>query len=471
MTRSFQQPAARDVDLAVRSAGKVLMIAYAFPPTGGPGVQRSAKFAKYLPQFGWRPTVWTVEEADGLPRDETLCDDLPPEVTVCPRGAGGGMVAMRRALRGFANARCGEGLTGLTSRFAKALDWRVDQWVTAGLLPDDCIGWARRSIGPLMRTLGAESFDVLYSTFSPASNHWLALELKRQTGLPWVADFRDLWTDDCRYRESSPQRRAAHRHLEQQILERADVVVGVTGTQTKILAGHLPEAAEKFITITNGFDPDDFAPPADPPRSDGQFVLSYVGRFDLSQTSEEWFNGLHGFIDRLGEQRDRFLFRVVGFVNRAAQAKLLATGARCEFVGYVSHREAIRVMCASDALLLHAPTGPNGDSVIRAKIFEYLASKRPILAVGPRGGECERIVRSCTAGLYVTYSLRAVAGALHRLFESWKAGEPMGGARPDRLESFSRIGLTRRLAEVFDRLTGRCGTDASLAEPLAAVAP
>jgi len=438
------------------SHGKVLMIAYALPPTGGPGVQRSAKFAKYLPQFGWLPTVWTVDEADGLPRDETLCDDLPAEVTVCPKGIGSGVVAVRRSLRGFANARTGEGLSGIASRFAKAVNWRVDQWVGATLFPDDCIGWARRSVGPLVRLLSGESFDVLYSTLSPASNHWLALELKRRTRLPWVADFRDLWTDDCRYRETSPQRRAAHRQLEQNILEQADVVVGVTPRQTEILSAHVPGQQSKFVTITNGFDPHDFVDmdaPSLPLRD--EFVLSFVGRFALSQTSAEWFAALRSFIDGLGGQAPRFLLRVVGSMNKTAQAKLRATGARCEFVDYVPHRDAIRAMCASDALLLHAPTGPNGDSVICAKLFEYLAARRPILLVGPRGGECERIVRACGAGQTVTFSERAIRAALRRLFEAWKQGDPMPGARRDRLQVYSRVELTQQLVGVFDQLAPR----------------
>ncbi len=432
------------------------MIAYAFPPTGGSGVQRSAKFAKFLPRFGWLPTVWTVGEADGLPRDGTLCADLPPEVTVCTQGSGSGVVAVRRTLRGFVNARAGEGLAGIASRFAKAANWRVDQWIGASLLPDDCIGWARRSVGPLLRRLRTGSFDVLYSTFSPASNHWLALELKRQTGLPWVADFRDLWTDDCRYRESSPQRRAAHRQLEQQVLEQADIVIGVTERQTAILADHVPGQCDKFLTITNGFDPEDFADLEHAgPRRDDEFVLSYVGRFDLSRTSEEWFTALKAFVERMGAQGSRFVFRVVGHLNKTAQAKLLATGARCEFVGYVPHREAVRAMCAADALLLYSPTGPNGDSVINAKLFEYLASRRPILAIGAKGGECERIVRACSAGLTVTFNERAILAALRRLFEGWKIGEAVPGARPDRLQPYTRAELTRRLAEAFDHLIAR----------------
>lgn len=434
---------------------RVLMIAYAFPPTGGPGVQRSAKFAKFLPRFGWLPTVWTVEEAEGLPRDATLCDELPPEVTVFPRGVGGGMLAMRRSLRGFVNARAGEGWTGMASRFAKAVDWRLESWIASTLLPDDCIGWARKSLGPLLQRMEVEAHDVIYSTYSPASNHWLGLELKKRTNLPWVADFRDLWTDDCRYRETSPSRRAAHRRLEQDILEAADVVIGVTPRQTKILSDHVPHRREKFITLTNGFDPEDFGG-FDPPRTGNEetFVLAYVGRFDLSQTSDEWFSALQSFVAGLGVNRNRFLFRVVGNVNRTAQTKLSATGAQCEFVDYVPHREAIQAMRAADALLLNAPTGPNGDSVIRAKVFEYLAARRPILAVGPKGGECERIVRSCKAGICTTFDRREIDKALRRLWDGWESDEPLNGARQDRLKTYDREQLTGRLAEIFNELSG-----------------
>ena len=234
------------------------MIAYAFPPTGGSGVQPSANFAKYLPQFGWLPTVWTAEAVDGLPRDPTLRDELQPEVVACPRSAESGIPAMRRSLRGFVNARAGEGLTAVASRFATALDWRVDVRQVATTLPDECMHWARRSVGPLTRQVRSERFEVIYSIYSPASSHWLALELKRRTNLPWVADFGDLWTDDRRYHESSPQSRAAHRKLERDILEAADVVIAVSERQRQIFADHVPGCVHKFLTISNGFDPADF---------------------------------------------------------------------------------------------------------------------------------------------------------------------------------------------------------------------
>ena len=437
----------------VPSHRKVLMIAYAFPPTGGSGVQRTAKFAKYLPQFGWLPTVWTVDDADGLPRDETLCHDLPPEVTVCAGASLGGVRAFRRSLRGFANARAGEGWTALASRFVKAVDWRLENWVTSNCFPDDCIGWARRSLGMLRTRLATENFDVIYSTYSPASNHWLALEIKKATGLPWVADFRDLWTQDCRYRSDSPTRRAAHRRLEKEFLETADAVVGVTPRQTEILCGFVPGQFEKFHTITNGFDPDDFnqlRTSRETKRK--QFILSYVGRFDPSQTPDSWFNALRAFAGQIGPQREKFVLRMVGHVNRACKVRLQATGISCEFHEYMPHREAIQAMIDADALLLCAPRGPNGDTIIPAKMFEYLATGRPILAIGPPNSICARMVHEAKAGISADFDEQTIVAALRRMFDAWRGGTPMQGADAEDVVGFSRMELTGRLARLLDQL-------------------
>ena len=432
---------------------RVLMIAHAFPPTGGPGVQRPAKFAKYLPQFGWLPTVWTADQVDGLPRDPTLRGELPNEVAVHACGSGSGILALRRSLRGFANARNGEGLTGVASRFAKAVDWRLEAWHVANTLPDDCAAWARRSVQPLLRLIRKEGIDVIYSTFSPASNHVLALELKRRTRLPWIAEFRDLWTDDCRYRESSARRRAAHRRLEQETLETANVVIGVGERQTQILAGHVPTQRDKFITITNGFDPADF--PQRPPGRRGrpeEFVLAYVGRFDLTRTVPAVFGGLRRFADGLGADLERCVFRIVGHATQIALDQVAETGVPCEFSGEVPHAEAIDAMRSADALLLTAPGGTNGETVICAKVFEYLAARRPIVLVGPPDGECERIVRSCNAGLSAPFDEAAVADALLKVFRAWRSGRPLSGCRGDRLNAYDRFELTRRLAEALDGL-------------------
>ena len=424
----------------------VLMIACAFPPTGASGVQRSAKFAKYLPTFGWKPIVWTVDQLNGLPRDPSLLDDLPGDLQIHASRAGTGVHRVRRLLDRMGRA------PWPASRVAKAIDWRVERWQAEVPLPDDHESWAKASVSPVLRMIEQERIDAIYSTFPPPSNHLLALELKERTGLPWIADFRDLWTDDLRYHETLAHRRSAHRALEQQVLEAADTVIGVTPKQTEILSRHMPDQPEKFITITNGFDPADFNPPP-PTRTDAdRFVLGYVGRLDEYRAREEWCEGMRRFATGLDLPLDRFLLRVVGHAANATKAKLAGMGIRVELTGYVPHAEAIAHMRSSNALLLLTePTGPNADSVIPGKLFEYLASQRPILVVGPTDGQVERIVRDVNAGPTVQYDPNAIADALTQLVASWQHGTPTPGCPTGLLPIYSRRALTGDLAEVLYR--------------------
>jgi glycosyltransferase involved in cell wall biosynthesis len=443
--------------------GRLLMIACAFPPTGGSGVQRSAKFAKYLPSFGWLPTVWTIDALDGLPRDAALLEDLPPEVTVHAQHWDHRRHGTRDLIHRAAEAG------GITSRLAQAVDWRVDAWLASvdrGSLPDQYISWAKAGVEPLCRLIDEEGVDAVYSTFGPPSNHWLGLMLKQRTNLPWVADFRDLWTDDYRYVETAPTRRAAHRRLEQEVLEAADVVVGVAERQTAILADHVPPLRHKFVTITNGYDPQDFGivrqeaglrtpeADADPSWRRDRFVLAHVGRLDRWRTNDAWFSGLRRFVECLGSERDRILFRIVGHANARTRADLDATGVPYTHTAYVPHGDAVREMRSADVLLLNVPHGRNAESVIPAKLFEYLAAQHPILVVGPPGGECESIVLASRAGRAVGFDEHAIAAALCDLYDAWRAGRPIPGCSTSRLEPFSRVTLTQRLASIIDGLAG-----------------
>lgn len=430
---------------------RLLMISAAFPPCGGSGVQRTVKFAKYLPENGWLPTVWTVDRMDDLPQDPTLLDDLGTDVSVFRWNRG-------RAVRLLRRSMCATRIGNLlVPRVMAAVDRRFDSWLVNRPFPDDCAGWARASLTPLRRLIEKQGVDAIYSTYSPASNHLLAMTLKRRTGLPWVADFRDLWTDDFRYRERSQKRQEADFRLEQQVLEEADIVIGVTPSQTNILAGRVPDERHKFRTITNGFDPDDFhdTPAIEAPR-DRPFVLSFVGRFERYRAHRVLLAGLRCFVQALGGDHRRFLFRIVGHADRFTRSALAASGIPHVLTGHVSHPEAVREMTAADALLLSTEaTLPNAETVICAKVFEYLAAGRPILVVGPAGGECERIVRTCEAGLAVTLVERDIADALLRLYRASCLKRPFPGCRSTCLSRYSRVTLTRRLAAILNGLVVR----------------
>lgn len=428
---------------------RVLMIAYGFPPTGGPGVQRPVKFAKHLPTYGWHPIIWTVDHVDGMPHDSTLLSDLPPEVSI--RRWDGKRV---RSPGGRTDESPGGILERVTRTIERGLISRMASRFASKNTSDEGASWAQSSEAPLRALLERERIDAIYSTFSPPANHGLARALKQLTDLPWVADFRDLWTDDYRYNEPSSRERASHRRLEQQFLEAADAVIGVSDRQTRILGDHMPMLRHKFTTITNGFDHADFAKPRSSGPADGSFVLAHVGRFDRWRAVESWFGGLRRFVAKLGLRADRFVLRIVGHASETMRARLRATGARCFFTGYVSHNEAIREMRAASALLLSVPDGPNADSVIPAKLFEYLASRRPILVVGPPGGECDKIVSACEAGVSAHFDEGRIASALESLFSAREAGREMSGCRSDRLAPFERGMLAGKLAAVLRRVVG-----------------
>ncbi len=438
-------------DTVTEEPKRLLMVSAAFPPTGGSGVQRTVKFAKYLPRFGWLPQVWSLDRIPELPADPTLLDDLGPEVSIHRSDVG-----LRR--RSWSRALIDSlGRTVLPPRIASGLKRCLGPRSARRSFPDEFAGWADASIEPLVRLIEEQGVDAIYSTFSPPSNHLLAMALQKRSRLPWVADFRDLWTDDFRYRERSPGTRQADRDLEQRILETADAVIGVTPSQTQMLADRVPGHRRRFRTITNGYDPDDFRDLRKPTWVDDRtFVLSFVGRFERYRAHASLFAGLKRFVSGLGQDRDRFVFRVVGHADRVTRAAVRETGIRHDFVDYVSHGEAIREMAGADALLLSIETElPNTRTIIRAKVFEYLAAHRPILVVGPSGGESERIVRSCDAGLTVPFDEEAVAAAVQRLYTAWAHGQPIGGCDPSHLGRYNRVTLTGNLAAILDGLVGQ----------------
>jgi glycosyltransferase involved in cell wall biosynthesis len=240
--------------------------------------------------------------------------------------------------------------------------------------------------------------------------------------------------------------------------------VGVTDRQTEILSRAAPQTPRKFFTITNGFDADDFRgeapdrPDAGPPDASRGFVLAHVGRFDRWRASDAWMAALEKFASTMNGGKGRFTFRVVGHVASDCRRRLEATNARCECVAYVPHRQAVGEMKSADALLLNVPQGHNSDSVVPAKLFEYLAAQRPILVVGPSGGACEVVVGATASGLTASFEVDEIVGALDRLYRAWEAGTPLAGCTAARAEPFNRLRLAGTLAALLDSLVmaGEC---------------
>ncbi len=446
---------------------RLLMISHAFPPVGGAGVQRSAKFAKFLPQFGWSPLVWAADHVVGWPRDETLLADLPADLDRRTlnthkrrnRAQRRSAVSVGEALPARARGALGQVLAWRAARMRRGFR----QW----LLPDDQVLWAFASLRSLKRIARDEGIDAIYSTYSPASSHLLAWRLKEATGKPWVADFRDLWTDNYDHTDRSKIRRRVRSWFQDRFLGAADVVVGVSPDQTRILADHLPDQTSKFVTVTNGVDPADFEGLEQKDVrgqlgiSADRFVVSHVGTITTADHPREVFQGIRKFVEYLGEQRGRFELRIVGRISgallRAMKAAALHWRASRQWhpvlTDYVPHGDAIREMVAADCLLLMNPVvGSNCASVRPAKIYEYLASGRYILHLGVPGGASDQVIAACNGGETIPPDPELICQRLRALWTHWLNGRPSTGCPPARLAPFTRRELARRLADILDGL-------------------
>lgn len=438
------------------------MISYGFPPAGGSGVQRSAKFAKYLPEFGWRPTVWSCTWPRALPRDDSLLAELPDDLDIQFRDALDTSYWSKTA--GDAASALVRWVSGREEWGRKAA-WRMDKLVRGALrsllVPDEQILWALSSLGSLRNLIYRRRIDVIYSTYSPTANHLLGWLLKRATHRPWVADNRDLWTREYRYRfaEGPRWRLAIDRHLEQRFLEDADAVIGIGPSHTRILADLVPHQREKFVTITNGVDLDDFngieKTGSNGSKSSGRLerdrmVLAYVGRFTGECITPPVLEGLSRFGRWLGDRKDRFELRLVGQISGPLLPKLDDLPIRWTQRGYVAHREAINEMVSADCLLLAINDGLGCDTILTGKVFEYLASGTPVLMVGPKRSDARDLIENCQAGVTVELDAASICETLKLLWQQWSANELPPGCPPDRLQPYTRRNLTERLSEVLD---------------------
>ena len=415
------------------------MVAHAFPPTGGSGVQRTAKFAKYFSETGWSPVVWCAPFADGLPRDDALLSELPDTLDrrVFPRSSG--PARRSRILNHWRLQRLGDTLRR----------WSV---------PDDTISWAKRSLPQLLQCVKTEEIHAVYSTHSPASNHWLAWRIKQATGLPWVADFRDLWTDNYDFDPPTAWHRQRIRKLEDAFIQDADAVVGVSVEQTAILAAHQPQHTEKFFTIYNGADDEDFvdvdqaAARNDCNIAHEPFVVSFVGSF--VQTAEA--PAIIAAVKRCQQGRGgcrELAFRVVGWIPADMDRLLRESGVRYTQTGYVSHDVAIREMIAADCLICgNTKLGNNCDSVVPAKVFEYLMSGRSVIHVGAAESAVSRIFDDCGYGIVVPPDECRIGDALNHADRESRDGRSI----PDmtRIHKYTRRAQTQQLADILNQITG-----------------
>ena len=377
---------------------RVLIISYYWPPSGGSGVQRWVKFAKYLPEMGWEPVVYTPSNPEAPALDESLAAEVSGVEVIRTRiFEPYGLYAKL-----FRREKAAAPKVNTVDAGKRSLAGRIALWLRGNLfIPDPKCLWVGPSVRFLQQYLQEHPVDAIVSTGPPHTMHLIARALARKTGLPWVADFRDPWTKVFYFKHLSLTACARRRHekLEKQVLDEASRVVAVSPMVQDEFRAMTSTPVE---LITNGYDEDDYACPSETQASGEQtFTLVHTGLFARDGIPTVLWKVLAEKCAKDEEFRKKLRIVLVGKTDREVLESLSAAGLQEKVVdlGYQPHPVAVARQLEADVLLLPLRKEPEYKAVLPGKLFEYLGSGRPILGIGAPDGAMARILQDLTASV------------------------------------------------------------------------
>lgn len=435
---------------------KVLIVAYYFPPSGGPGVQRVLKYVQYLREFGWEPVVLTVTDANFPARDESLLTEIPDGIQVVrttifePYDLYRKMTGKKKGTAIDVNTIRKEGVP-------ISLSERISEFIRATFfIPDARIGWYRHAVRAGMETIRREKIEAIYSSSPPYTCALIARKLKRDSRLPWVAGFRDPWTGFI----TTPHRwflpRAIDRRLERSVFEQADAVeVAWKGIERDARRKYPDLSGEKFHHLPNGYDSHDF-PSIDPSRrSDYRFTITYTGSMYGRRNPDAFLRAVERLAARGDIDAERIRLRFIGRFGDDVHEMFRVSPLHnaIDILGYMSHRESIEQLLLADALLLVVDEYDESDEVVPGKVYEYIGSGKPLIAVAPERSAIADLIAETRSG-YVAHqsNIEGIATAVMALYRDHERGER--SVVPDRLaiERYERRNMTGRLADLLTSL-------------------
>jgi glycosyltransferase involved in cell wall biosynthesis len=414
---------------------KVLIVTYYWPPSGGAGVQRWLKFAKYLPEFGWEPVILTVDPgyATYPVTDFSLKNDVPSSLKVHSTAATNYFSIYKKSASKIPSA-------GFANNIDDSFKGKILRFVRGNFfLPDPRKGWNKYAFRKACELIETQGIRNIITTSPPHSTQLIGLKIrKKYPSIRWIADLRDPWTDIYYYDEFYPTiiSRWVDRRYEDLVLKNADKLITV-GSSLKYLFSLKAKGVEnKTEVITNGYDEPDFK--GIPVTNPSVFTITYVGTLSDIYPVDGLLNALKIF----KEKGNKFLLRFIGSVSENQKDLIHSkTGeSPVEFIPGVDHAAAIGFMFKTTVLLLIIPDHRSNKSIITGKIFEYIASGKPIVCLGPPDGDAAVIIASSGHGRTFAYSeSTAISEYLSSSLSEKSVNEKISS------DIYSRKELTRKL--------------------------
>ncbi|WP_163399195.1 glycosyltransferase family 4 protein [Flavobacterium fluviatile] len=422
---------------------KLLIITYYFPPAGGPGVQRWLKFVKYLPEFDVQPIVYVPENPTYPIVDEGLIREISDKAIVLKHK----IWEPYQLASFFSKNKTKKIASGIVPNKRKQsfLD-KTFLWIRGNLfIPDARVFWVRPSLTYLEGYIRENHIDTIVTSGPPHSLHLIGLELKEKLNIKWFADFRDPWTT-IGYHKSlrlSSYAEKKHKILEHKVLNSADEII-VTSKTTK---AEFQSITDKPISvITNGYDTEN----VEKQVLDTKFTLAHIGSFLSDRNPKFLWECLVELLNEAPDFKSHLEIKLIGAVSQEVLDSIteFELSVYLNLLGYVSHHEAIAHQKKSQVLLLIEINSEDTKSIIPGKLFEYMVSNRPIIAIGPQGSDFADIIKETNTGVFFDYSEKArLKSVILDFYNQFLSGNLQ--AHGVGLQQYSRKNLTKQLAQLI----------------------
>jgi len=422
---------------------KVLIITYYWPPAGGPGVQRWLKFVKYFKDFGIEPVVYTAKNPTYPIEDESLISEVPNNVTILKHS----IFEPYRFAEVFSKKEAKTISKGIITNTKKqSLIQKLLLYIRGNFfIPDARKFWIKPSVKYLRSYLLNHQIDLIITTGPPHSIHLIGNELKNQLDIRWIADFRDPWTTIGYHNKLKLTKRSLKRHkaLEKKVLANADHIV-VTSFTTQVEFKEITNTP--VSVITNGYDLESL----DTVTLDTKFTISHIGSLLSGRDPKLLWKALYDLSREDKLFAESLQLQLIGTVSEDVVQSIKEAGLN-DFLmlkGYVPHGEAIKIQRSSQVLLLIEIDSPVTKCIIPGKLFEYMASERPIIAIGPKDADISRLIKETNSGVFFEHvEYESVKVFLRECFDEFLKGSLK--PKTKEISTYSRKSLTKKFAELI----------------------
>jgi hypothetical protein len=428
---------------------KVLIVTYYWPPAGGPGVQRWLKFVKYLRDFGIEPVIYIPENAHYPLKDPSLNSEVPDDVKALKKP-----IFEPYAAANFLSQKNTEKISAgiIPEEEKQGLIQKIMLFVRGNFfIPDARKFWVKPSIKFLSQYLEESGIKTVITTGPPHSLHLIGLGLKQNRNINWIADFRDPWTEIGYHNKLKLLGFAQRQHekLERDVLQNADQIITTSFTTRKEFRRNTEKPIE---VITNGYDIEK----VERKPLDEKFTLAHIGSLLSERNPQNLWLAIKELLSENEDFAQNFELKLIGAVGEPVLSSIEKYGLKDHLhqKGYVSHPEALQLQKSAQVLLLIEIDRKETRGIIPGKLFEYMVSERPILAVGPAGSDIELLMKKTNTGSFFLYPQKGeIKAFLLKSFQEYKQGKLRSQAIG--LQDFSRRSLTGRLAELIRKIEGQ----------------